>query len=266
MLSRVLKYDMRSLSPLLLILHIPLLFLAVAARYLGIQKLMDLQRPDVLAVTFLVGFLIYASFLSLGVQVYLAIYTYRNWFSPNGYLTMTLPVKPSTHVASKLIAGTLWILISSALIFFSLWIAIFVPDLVEMIQNEGIDFSGILAFWKPGTFGFSMVLLTIAGAVGNMGLILLVLSIGHCFSRHRILIAVVAYFLYTLLIQLISTVLGFLIAFRQTEALPYVEVSLEGILNYYNPIYLFAGIMTLITALAGYLFSCHVLKNRLNLD
>ena len=267
MLGKLIKYDMKTLSRLLILIHVPIIVLAVIARYLGIERIYS-GRIDLLAVLILVLCIIYWSFISLFTQAYIAVYTYRNLFTQEGYLTMTLPVKSGTQVLAKFLSGSLWILIDCLILYASLFIVFSVPELWADIQKTVPEVLDIFRIGGQNSLGSSIYLLTLLNAFGNMAFILGSLTFGHCFSRHRILTAILGYFGLTLIQQLIAGGMAAGISFRnvQYHNIHGKELPFDVVLGMYHSMFLIIFAIFIIMGILCLFFSQYVLKKRLNLD
>lgn len=266
MLRKLVKYDLRSLSPVLLIIHIPFLLLIPAARFLGAERLLALQRPDALAIMVLILYFVYASFISLATEIYIAVFVYRNWFSREGYLTMTLPVTPAVQIGSKMLAAFLWYLADCILLVFSLWTLASAPGMDVFFGGQQALVLDCFAFWNPHTLGFYLMLTSVTGVFSGIALVLAVLCAGHCFSSHRVLTSVVLYFCITLVIQLLAGVAAFIFSFRYAPLLDEEAISSRLLVQVFGTPLLVLAAAGTVGGILCLVFSHYVLSRRLNLD
>ena len=268
MLGKLFKYDMKNLSRLLIFFHIPMIILAFVGKYWGIERMYDLGKPDLGSLMALIPCVIYWSFISLLTQLYIAIYTYRSFFTHQGYLTFTLPVKPDTHVLSKFLSGSLWFLLDAILLQLSLVILCSSPRLLADIKE---DMPEILSFFQVGgtdTMGIIMASLTFFGALSGMALILASLAFGHCFSKHRILISVLGYFGINTLLSVLGGAVGASVSLRNIQYMERTGDSLPftAFINTYQSVLIVSIIAGLTLGIACYVFSCYVFRKKINLD
>lgn len=268
MLGKLIKYDMKSLSRLLILIHIPMIILALIARYAGVERLIAVQRPELPAILTLVFCIIYWSAISVFTLVYAAVYTYRNLFTHEGYLTMTLPVKTSTHIWAKLISGALWILIDSVILYSSLIIVCSVPELLTTLKEIMPEALAMFQINGPYSLGIFTIVLTLVSAFGNMAVVLGSLSLGHCFRKHRILIAILSYCGFLTANQLIGGGIGAAASIRNYRYIEATgqELPASAIFNMYSSLLCISIVLMIILGIICLLFSCHVLKKRINLD
>lgn len=268
MLVKLIKYDMKTLSRLLVLIHIPMIVLAFIGRYAGVERLLEVKRPELPSILALLLCIIYWSFISIFTILYAAVYTYRNLFTYEGYLTMTLPVKSSTHVWAKLLSGALWILIDSVILYLSLIIVCSAPEVLSEVRKSMPAFLALFQFRSPGALGWLMVTLTLVSGFGNMCIILGALSLGHCFRKHRILIAILGYCGFLTLNQLIGGAVGAAASIRNFR---YMEATGQqmpdsAMFGLYHTMFGITIVLMIILSIFSFIFSCHVLKKRINLD
>ena len=118
MLNRLLKYDMKSYSRVLLPLYGAIL--AVAAANGLAWRVSDVTGGSVLA-----GILTTAYIILMFAAVILTVLTvllrfYKNLLGREGYLMFALPATVGEHIASKVISAAVWVVIGSAAGFLSL--------------------------------------------------------------------------------------------------------------------------------------------------
>ena len=132
MLKKLLKYDMRAVSGLWWIGAVISVAAAVVGAFLirFFTYVNQLEEPNViLSMASILGvlvaiFCILAIFLAFVFTVVLVfVRFYKNFFTDEGYLTFTLPVKRSTLLFSKMVNATVWfsahfgVIVLSALLF-----------------------------------------------------------------------------------------------------------------------------------------------------
>lgn len=137
MLSKTLKHDMRAILPLWMFLSVIALCSSFVLSF-SIRTLITDIEVDGFALVF--GVL--GLFLSIAVLVgymiatviFIAVRFYQNFFTDEGYLTFTLPVKRSTLFFSKVLSGMIFIFASTAIVLASVSIALLTVPTVG--QND----------------------------------------------------------------------------------------------------------------------------------
>ena len=128
MLKKLFKYEWKSVSTLLLIVHGALLVYALIGR-IGYQiyfsKFLSDSSNTVMGMTTMFYVVVYVFGIMavlLMTMLYLAIHIQKSFFSDEGYLTHTLPVSPTQLLLSKIFIYWVWTILD--LIFVAASIAI----------------------------------------------------------------------------------------------------------------------------------------------
>ena len=149
MLRKLLKYDFRAVIKPWLIGLVVMLALSFVGCF-GVSIMKSARKFDELILLF--GTLsIAGSFFAFGAfflmtEIILAIRFYKNFFTDEGYLTFTLPVKLHTHINSKLILSMVMLTMSTVAIIVGVMIVLMVPGVLKfsdlgllwsLIPNKG---------------------------------------------------------------------------------------------------------------------------------
>ncbi len=198
MLKKLIKYDLKSLSRFLIIIHVFLLLAAAAVRVFFTERfnLVKIEGGAYLALTFIL-FALLASGVSFATEILIAIRFYKNLFSNEGYLTHTLPATRKQHLAAKTIAGTFWLFIDQVLLLVSLFFVIATSDVVRLYSENKeaflaeLDLIGLdLSSAKIILF---LLLFSLINAASSVIMIYASIVIGQRFQSHPILGAVISY-------------------------------------------------------------------------
>ena len=193
MLGKLLKYDFTSIARGLL----PLYLLIIGSSAI----LSMMLRIDMDGLSRLAFFITLPVALSVGANIATVVLLVKRFagglLGSEGYLYFALPVKTSEHIASKLINAVIWGILQSVVMGVSaLLIALVVSetglsDFIEELEVLGRDFlqSDPQRWLMIG----KILLLVLLNFVELVCFIYLCCSIGHLFSNHRMLWAVVAY-------------------------------------------------------------------------
>lgn len=142
MLKKLLKYDLRSVFRFWWIVALISVGMAVLGGFAQ-SILYNNDIPRVInVIASIVVFFSYFCMMGLAVltQVLLFIRFYRNFFTDEGYLTFTLPVKRETLLNSKVLAGFIAMAAAAAVCALNFSIIFAIPE-YELIRSEGF-FSG----------------------------------------------------------------------------------------------------------------------------
>ena len=153
MLNKCFKYDFRSIIKIWWIAAVTILALSVGAGF-SLKTLTlhasDPGRTFILETTVIVIYYISIFIISIFSSVLLGIRFYSNFYSDEGYLTFTLPVKRTTLFLSKVLNGLAFQLLSIATVFVSLIIiGLIVPAYDEVhFSALGSVIADIIIFIK----------------------------------------------------------------------------------------------------------------------
>lgn len=221
MLGKLLKYDFRSLSRIIL----PATLLAAATTVLGTGALRLIIRVLAegdasfvrSAVTVGLVLVVIASVLALiaySVVTTIFIYArfYKNFFTDEGYLTFTLPVKTHTLLLSKLITYMVWSLICgiATLAFFAFFVsfgAVYDGSLVNTGVWKGMFELLKLFFGTTPIVAVTGILSIFIQSICSGLMVFLAISIGCTVaSKHKLVTSVAFYFVLNTAMQIVSTV------------------------------------------------------------
>ena len=195
---------------------------------------------------------------------------YKNLFTGEGYLTFTLPVTPGNHLWVKVLTAVAFS-IMSLLVCLASFVIITAGDVLGeiwkaaeyLLKQIPQEYAGHLL----GYCGEFLVLLLVS-SFGTYMLYYTCICIGQLFRKNRVLAAVGVYFGYYMINQVLSTVLGVMMAvFEQTGVLENVylwigEYALETVhIAFGGSIVISAGLGLV------YWLICHtVIRKKLNLE
>lgn len=134
---------------------------------------------------------------------------YKNLFTGEGYLTLTLPVTPSQHIWVKVATAVCMELVTLVAVLLSGCI-ITAGDMLVEIWKAAAYLLGQL--WgeigaQSIAIGSEIAVLFLLGSFSSYLLYYTFIAIGQLFKKHRILAAVGAYFVYYIASQVVSTIL-----------------------------------------------------------
>lgn len=206
MLGKLFKHDMRALSRPLIVLHLVVAALGVAATLCGLVgwAIGDMPQAGYQAESFyalvMMGVVVGMLFSVAGVLcappatlVIIVHRFYRSLFTDEGYLSFTLPVPNASHLLSKMLAGLLWLAIDFAVVFvcaLSVSGAIFGFgagfDVVDSLPMWLLSATGVAFGDWQGSPVWGFVQLSV-GAVSTLAAAYLAFTLGSVLaSRHRV--------------------------------------------------------------------------------
>lgn len=266
---KLLKYEWKACARICLPMYAAVLLLALVNRLTMKEQVQALMHG---IPTALMGLLYFAVMVAVFVvtAVILIQRFYKNLLGDEGYLMFTLPVTVSQHIWAKSIIAAVMSILSTIAALLSIGI---LGGGVGIIQGAATVMTNLLQgiAERPNEFvvGVEILLwLLILTVVGTL-FIYLCIALGHLAKKHRVLMAVVWYFV-------LSTVLQFLFMFF---IMGVGNLPLDGFWMALQDFFLSIGPAATIhicmialcigTAAVGAVFflaTRYILKNRLNLE
>lgn len=271
MVRKLIKHELNAFSRSMLPMEIMLLGIAVLTRFVQIfendSRAYDIVRTSAVVV------LVIAIIVSLVMSVVISIKRfYTNMFTSEGYLTMTLPVTATEHIAAKLTVAIISLLITLLTVLVALSIASLGDLLIEVFR--AIAFLCDMAYGHLGVhfviYCVELVICALAIAVYQFLLFYGCISIGQTAKKRRVLTAFGVYFAYYILTQIVGTVFIIIVAsepvWLNELAVSFAEFAVEHNRAVYH--LLIWGVTALSTAFSTVWFfiNRYVLKNRLNIE
>ncbi len=275
MLGKLLKYDNRSVFKYWWIAAVSTLFFA-ALGGLCIQIInVEYTSHDMLQV--LAGLCLVLSIVALFVflvlcQILVYVRYYKHFFTDEGYLSFTLPVKKTSLIDSKILMALIFNVSSILILAFDVFImlAAGVPEYVF----DTVLWGNILAvlsdiFTTLGFYSAVYIVLGIAIFVTALAtqvmFVFVCITIGACITqKHKVLCAIGIYYLANAIVSFIIQILSFggvFTAFELIDALPEGQTFLCVAL-------LLLGVLAIFSVVAAglYMLLNYLLDKKLNLE
>lgn len=258
-------YYLRSLLPV----YIVLAGVALVGRFI------EFFEADTTAYSILRGssifMLVIAILATLGLSfVFVIVRFYKNMYTGEGYLTLTLPVKPTSHlivkVTSAVLVNVISIIVSVlAVCLFTVgeWLNELVEAVIYIIKLLSETAEGHLIFYF-----LELIPLFLMMMISSILMYYMCISLGQLFRKNRVLAAVGVYFGLYVFYQVISTVLTTVYSIS-------VMTWLEKILaswtkqDYLVAVHVFLAayfVGCVIISFVYFLISKYVLTKKLNLE
>ena len=265
MLGKLLKQDAKALSRYLVPLHAAVVVLAVFGR-LFITQSADWSDPSPLLIIYIIGFTLILVTMMTGTSLIIAVYFYRNLFSKHGYLSWTIPASAGQHLASKTIAGYIWLVLDYMIAMAAAALFLAVPSIpwseISDSYSEEMGFS---------LFTFLLILSGIAVVSCFCGIMSYYVAIaaGQLFSNHRVLGAVIVYCVLTFLVQIFVSIALFIgpngFGFVITDTLNASDQNITWGVQYIQMMWRI-GFASLIEGIIFYVITYYIMNKRLNLS
>lgn len=226
MLGKLLKYELkrsaRKFFPLVVGYMIVTLIFSLMLRYGD-----SVKSPNFLVIFIVVciayGVAVVALF-TVGFTISLTNF-HKTLFTDEGYLMLTIPVKPYYHIFTKFISSVIWSAASMIVFVLSLLLI----DPTEYLDSVG-DFINALGngFVEEPLTSFLICLYTLTLFAGMQIFLYFVISLSNCF-KHKVLAGFAIIFACNMLSSMISNLAGDLslwnMLFMPTSRLPDTEAA-----------------------------------------
>lgn len=278
MLGKLIKHEFRATGRVMLPILAAVLLLAVMANVS--IRLMDAVDSTFLRFVFgLVIFLFVIGMIAAAIMTIVIMVSrfYRNLLKDEGYLMHTLPVSVHELIWSKLIVSFVWFVVTFLVIFLVILLTgllqsgtnlaelfIYVPSWAEI--KEALAQFGI----TPGTLirlGAEFIVGAILSCVVSCLHFYAAMSLGHMFSKDKILLSIVFFVAINFAFSLLSTGVAVTAATgtRFFEQAPEMMETVAGSLSFTNGIMLRAMLLEAVQGVILYFVTVLGLKKGLNL-
>lgn len=261
-----LRYYIRSLMPVYMIL----------AGVALIGRFIEFFEADTTAYSILRGssvtMLVIACVAALGMTLLFSVIRfYKNLFTGEGYLTLTLPVTIRAHILVKLTSALVANLASLLAVVLAVCLFTVGPWLVELIKAVVYIWKDVAALFE-GHFGWYVleaIPLMLMLICAQLMLYNMCICVGQLARKNRVIAAVGVYFGLYVITQIISTVLVIIVSL--SDVMMWISNYISGLTKQEFlglihgsiwAMFVFWGVMTLIY----YLVCKHIMTKRLNLE
>lgn len=216
MILKLFKYDFMNIGKKLIPFYIAALVIGIINRFLLLTSdISRLEREENFLAMFGSPLLYFAYFaVVFGIfcmTVFVIITRYSSSIYGNeGYLTNTLPLKPSQIILAKLINFLIWIFISYFVIFVSLFILFpfefFIRNIIKDPEFYQ-DLNTIVKEFFSSKYIFISILQLIYNFFAHVQSILIIflsIAIANLFKSYKVVVGVIAFFIISIIFSFIS--------------------------------------------------------------
>lgn len=260
MLGKLLKYEFRSTSRLVLPLFGALLIVALVNR---LFMSLSLPTPTAISITIAVIMIIAVFVIVLLITLFRF---YKNLLTNEGYLMFTLPVSTDSLIWSKLIVAFVWNLLSLIVVFFAIVIMSITDLNIRDVWTEVLAVSNNVGITSLQVTGY-IIQLIVLGVVGLLTAILTLyvcMSLSLLVNKSRVLVSFAAFIVLSIIGQIVSSV-GMLLILPHPPNY-YGNPSIPDIISLVNTSIVFSIIFTFVSGVILYFITSYMLKKRLNLE
>lgn len=269
MLRKLMKYEFKATGRGILPLYGALLVFALITRILfkgGLdEKINDTfstfgSIANMICV-FAYGFTMAAVFVATFFIIVQRFY--KNILGDEGYLMNTLPIKPYLNIINKIIVSLIWTIVSCFVACLSIFIlfvtfdniSYFFANLLPALKELYVEFGGL-----PYLIGFEFCVLAIIQLVKSITMLYASISIGHLFSKYKILSSFAAFIVLNIISNMINSTLVLILAKSQLSSF---DTTAPG---FFQIFLLLAMIGELIYFAAYFFITNYIINHKLNLE
>lgn len=266
MLNKLLKYELKATGRIFLPLFLALMLFAVINRFMLSPEKFDTPAMISMAIYIIIMVGMFVMTFIMMIQRF-----HKNLLSDEGYLMLTLPVKPWKHIVSKLFVSMLWMVVSGITALLSiLIIALKKGDLTQFAK--GFAALHQQAFKELGTLlylmSFEMIIGLLIGLASGILIIYASITIGHLFNKHKMLASFGAFIGLSTFSEILSKLFSLIIPriahFSNIHISSYSDfIGMQPILQ----LMIASGIIiTGLLSVAYFSVTNYILSKRLNLE
>ena len=260
MLSKLLKYDFKSLSKILIPVYLVSLLLALLTRVINMLA----NQFNIFSVPsgFISGiFVVVLIAIPIATFIFTILKFYQNLIKDEGYLMHTLPVSKNSLIFSKTISSTVFIILSFVFTILFLFVGVyslwFDSKFLSLIWN---------LFKQIDTLFIILILLSILiSVIYNQVMLYASIALGQKHNNKVMYSVIYGLVLYNVT-QILSVVILLPVMFLDSNYQKYINgtsISDFGLINGYLLLALFLSILFTV---AYYILTVKVLDKRLNLE
>ena len=285
MLGKLFKYENKSVSKLLTPMALAVIILPVlGALILKKQFIFGDKFEDgsivssifSLASGIMIFFIVIATISACFISLFILMQRYyKNLFSDEGYLTLTLPVKTGSIILSKLFTAVIWSVIVAVCTIIGVMIFVLFGTSASFINNEVVDgfsqvFKQIFEFYFTGSavqiiFLIELLISIIVSLFTNILLMYLAITIGcQIAKKHKVLASIGMYFVISSVVSVLSTIIQVITTTTLYGGFDFIYV--EPTLSDVTLILLPSIIFSIILGVCYFLLNNYILKNKLNIE
>lgn len=273
MLGKLIKYDLKSMNRILIIVHGFLLLMAVLLRIALSSLTLDVEASQILFGLTVLLYTIAITGITFATSIVIAVRFYRNLFSDEGYLSQTLPVTTGQHLLAKTISGTIWAFLDYCFILLALFIGIATRDVMQTLSQNKAEIYRILSLPSDLTITRLILILLALGLIGcvcNVITYYASVVLGQLFPSHRVVGAVACYFGLSTVISILSFAMITVIELTHGSSFLLLDATDElialNVWDYMWTITLYGISLSLIFCIILYVLSYYLMKRRLDLN
>lgn len=275
MTVKMIKYEFKQMSPVLLVAFIALFFVTLIGFLIGVLPILIFGGRDlgtgiwsifVASISFL-AYIFILMVIAIGMNIFIGYRFYKSMYSSTGYLTHTLPLSTNELILGKTIPAIvvqisvdLMVIISAVIIFLGYYVAkdgfdnamYNISSLLQIFEGRYF-YTGFGIVLAVTMFGISAVIQTVSGTF----ILLLSVSIGQLFNSHRILMGVVSFIVINRIIAAFEWIINLIV--NEAAKADYYSTETGTIISL-----ILIAIINIAVLIISYVLNYYIISNKLN--
>lgn len=207
MVKKLFKHEFSAWMRIMGIIYIVMVSFSAAFRlFLCLES--DSVAFEVISVLGAVIFILFLTVCISFCPIFGIVRFYKNLFTGEGYLTLTLPVTAAQHIWVKALTSAAMLLLTLLVTALSVTIVMLGDVLTEAVKAADYMLKQIPAQYSGHIVGYCVefLIFLVAGSIFGPMLYYACICIGQLFRKHRVLGAIGVYFGYYYLCQILVSV------------------------------------------------------------
>lgn len=271
MVKKLFKHEFKYYLRTLPLSYVVLIALGISSRILQIfQNDSDIYSMALFSSSAMLYFAIAASTVLTTVAIVLRFY--KNLYSSEGYLTLTLPVSFTQHILVKLVTAVAVQLLNMVAIGIAGAIALSGPSFADAIMDIFVllfrELFKIVGWFNVLLYAIELLVMLVCSLAFSALVLYACVSIGQTAKKNRILLSIGCYFIYNTAVQVLST--AAMIVLSILGELGVLDFAID--LLVYHPIilihllFIVPTIITAVLSFAIFLLIRSIMSKKLNLE
>lgn len=269
MLGKLLKYEWKATSRILLPLNLLILLFSILSKVSLIMKSNLNFLPfisDLLMTVYVFGIIV----ITCSTALFLIYRFYKALFTDEGYLTFTLPVKSSQILWSQLINCFIWAIINFIIDVVSIGILLMGTGFISEVQRFMPQAMEAVNRWAGAPLGIFILLLGVLFIVSlfnSMIVPFFSIAFGHSIGKRKLLNSFFVYLVVSIIQSIVTSVFSGILAFNSFRTYDTWTADTPAMLGdwFLSSVLLNIG-LTLVLNVIFFILTNYFMKNKLNLE
>ena len=266
MLGKLLKYEWKTSGKIFLGLNLYMIVITIMGFIMLSLGLADANEKVATFITPILSVCYVLSIFAISIAVCILILYrfFKSLYTDEGYLTHTLPIKPSTILLSKFIYGFLCTFVTSIIIMFSI-LLIFIAaipdtDLIATTQEAILTISKQTGMSVSGFIILSIVYLVLS-IVSGLLCFYASISLGQLFKKHKLIGSFVWYGVFYIIGQIFSTIYLIIMGFTSLDLTNEITAN-----TFVDRMLSTSLVFAIISCIIYWFISNYIISKKLNLE